>query len=399
MGIGANQRPSAIAVGDVDGANQDDILLSLAGSNPLLVPGGGLVLINGGTGFMFAGLNPFGPITSSYGCDLADLDGDGDLDAVFSDTGLTMPKFVNNVMTYTNSGGLFSAGPVLSAGLSPRGLACHDMDNDGLPEIVVANFGNPTAFQLGSVSVFQNRTSGMLAFAPTVDTPTDYGTMGVAVGDAFGNHGTMAHMDVAAVNYNGDNVTLLLDWKPFSLAGGAFAVVETLTGVSIPFGGVAMGDLDGNGADDLFVTNYGTDDVSYFKGKLGAQITYLGLGCEGYKHRIPVVGVEGGLPAQPNYLFNVTVANARPNSGAVLGGSLSLPNPLPAECGLLLGNLDLLFISFTDGNGTAKWPIALPFMPPDISGVYVYWQWGIFDVDGVFFGLSLSNGIKTRVGI
>jgi len=398
-GIVGTDRPAAIAVGTVDGVNQDDLLVALAGSPPFF-PGGARLLLNDGTGGTFVGSNPFGVISSAQGCALADLDADGDLDAVVSDAGLIMPSVINNVKVFQNTGGTFAAGPVLTAGTGPRGNLCADLDDDGRPEIVQANFGNPFASEKGSVSVFRNTSSGGISFATPSTTECDYGTMAVSSGDAFADTTTGSpHRDVAAVNYGADNVTVLVDWCSFTIGSGGFAFLRTLTGVDLP-AGTALADFNGDGAADLTVTNLGTDDLTKYNGVVRALLTFYGLGCRGTAGRIPAIGVEGGLPLQPNLLFAITVSNALPNAGALLAASLGRVDA--PGCSLLLASIDLLLVTYTAADGTARFPIPIP-ETPTLTGTTLYWQWGIFDPNGEFpppaGGLvSLSNAVCTRLG-
>ena len=396
VGMTASERPADIAVGNVDGTNNDDILVSLAGNSTFVIPGGARLLVNSGTGLAYVGSNPFGVITSSYGCDLADLDGDGDLDAVITDAGLTAPTTASNVLTFTNVLGLFSAGPVLSAGKSPRGLTCGDLSKDGLAEIVVANYGNPAGMEMGTVSVFQNRsTGGAPTFALAVNTTADYGTLNVAIGDAFGD----GNLDVCAVNFTNGTVSVLMDWQALTGVGGAFGATASLTGLTTPLGGIVMGDLNKDSADDLFVTDVSPDKIVHYPGIVAAVLRYYGHGCAGYLDHIPVICVEGGGPLQPNLLFGISLRNGRPNSGAILVGSLIKANPVPPECGLLFGFVNLLLPTFTDSAGSAKFPITVPNIPPLLTGISLYWQWGVVDANGKYAGtLALSNAVETKIG-
>ncbi len=394
-----SQKPSDIAAGDVDGSSNDDLLVSMAGNSTLVIPGGARLFKNSGTGLAYTGSNPFGVITSSYGCDLADLDGDSDLDAVVADAGLTSPTTTLNVKTYTNVLGLFSAGPVLTSGKSPRGLTCADLDKDGLSEIVVANYGNPAGFELGTVSVFQNRTAGGApTFAAAVNTTADYGTLNVAVGDAFGDDDACGHLDVCAVNFTNGKITVLTDWRALTGVGGAFGATGSLTGPTNPLGGIVMGDLNNDSADDLFVTDVAPDKIVHYPGVVAGLLRYYGHGCAGYLDRIPVISAEGGGPNQPNVLFAIALRNARPSSGAMLVGSLIKVNPVPKECGLLFAFVNLILPTFTNAAGEAKFPITVPGAPP-LTGISLYWQWGVVDASGKFLGsVALSNGMETKIG-
>jgi hypothetical protein len=222
----------------------------------------------------------------------------------------------------------------------------------------------------------------------------------VSAGDAFADSTTGSeHRDVAAVNYGADNVTVLVDWCPFTIGSGAFAFQRTLAGAALP-AGTALADFNGDGAADLTVTNLGTDDVTRHAGVVRALLTWYGQGCRGTAGRLPAIGIEGGLTFQPNLPFAITVSNALPNAGAILAASLGRVNA--PDCALLLASIDLLLVTFTAFDGTARYAVPIPGTPA-LTGTTLHWQWGIFDPSGEFppptGGLiSLSGALATRIG-
>lgn len=398
--IAATESPSAIAVGDVDGANRDDILVSLAGTAPAVL-GGARLLTNTGTGVTFVGSAPFGLIGSSRGCALGDIDRDGDLDAVVTDAGLNAPTSLLNVHTYRNVAGLFIAGPVLTGGLGPRGVTIDNLDALDAPEIICANFGNPPLVS-GSVSVFPNTsTPAGFSFAAAVNTKTDQGTVAVVAGDFLGdrNDGPV-HRDVAAINLVGGTITLLHDWRShkISAGSGAFGRMTTITAPSAP-AGIAIADLNRDVAADLVVCDTTTDTVDWYRGENHAVLAYFGQGCRGANGVTPIVLTEGGHALLGNPDFAIAIDNARPSASAFLVGSLARVNPVPDNCAILVTLINVYFPTITNGSGFAKLPIPLPAGPPSIIGFNIYWQWGVFDPGGEFAGTaSITNAMRTVLG-
>ena len=401
----ATDRPVDIAAGDIDGSNQDDLLVALSGNLPFH-RGGGRVLFNQGTGGNeFSGVALPGTYTAAHGCALADLDGDNHLDAVVTESGTAISAAVNWVKVLVNngSGGFLEVTRQLVPGGDPQGVTCADLDGDGLQDIVVANFGDPLTSTAGTVAVFLNeydQTTG-LDFASPVLTSAGLGTTSVIVFDALHDSTTNnPRLDVAAVNWWDSSVTLLEQWSP---AGNQFLRTQSFTGVGFPRNGMAVGDLDRDGADDLFVTSESTGNVHCFMGTLNAQLVYYGRGAFGQAGRIPVISIEGGIPAQPRLNFAITLANARPNVPALLVGSLNKANPVPDGPQLLFQSLDWLRLALVDGTGAGRISMMIPEEAvASLTGIRLYWQWGIFDDEGEFpeteGGFALSNGLEMRIG-
>ena len=396
-----HDHPVAIAAGKIDGDGNVDLLVALSGET--FRPGGGLYLKNHSIpASQFTGTKLPGTYTAAQGCALADLDNDGDLDAVVTEAGIPITSAINAIRIYENNTGAFTeVTPALDAGLNPRGVTCADLDSDNLPEILVANFGDPIMGPVkGSVSVFPNQSTTGISFGTAVDTETDYGTLSLLVFDAFTDSTEdRPRLDVAAVNAFDNSISLLVHWDPIE---SRFNRTRSLTGLNYPFGGIVAGDVDDDGDDDVMVSDAAANKVVRFNGTTQARLAYYGRGAFGKDGLIPVIGIEGGVPAQPRMNFKITLANARPYTAALLVGSLTKADPGPDMPGLLFQTLDLLHIAFVNGSGEASYPVMIPTVP-DLTGIpLLYWQWGIFDDGGEFpvgtGGIALSNGLEMRIG-
>lgn len=128
--------------GDIDGDGDLDLVLAnVTFSNPS-GGAGNLVLLNDGDGVFEDVTSAALPsaLDQSVDVDLADLDGDGDLD-------LLVANFLSQDRAYRNRGdGTFTADPPLLPPLPSRdGLDFEvaDFDGDGVAEIYVANRGQP----------------------------------------------------------------------------------------------------------------------------------------------------------------------------------------------------------------------------------------------------------------
>ena len=191
--------PSAIAMADVDGDGDQDMLVANFTYNPGTVSvrlnngsgvfGGGsevtvssfrgsvlmadvdndgdLDLLNGPNVRLNAGNGTFGggsnlTITDDGSLTTADVDGDGDLDLLMCET--------NTSIYYNNGSGQYGPAVVLSGSTA---LAVGDLDGDGLPDLLTTD---PTPF---TWSLMVRRGLGNGAFSPTT-TPVPMGVNAAA---------------------------------------------------------------------------------------------------------------------------------------------------------------------------------------------------------------------------
>lgn len=132
---------------------------------------------------------------------MADLDGDGRSDIVYSNDDLGTVAALRNTSSsgavsfaaFTNIGGGF--------GSSFIGLALGDINSDGKPDVVVSGYNT-------SIYVYRNiSTPGNILFAPAVIVPTTYyGSRNVVIHDFDGD----AMADIAVYNYDFNSVNPLV---------------------------------------------------------------------------------------------------------------------------------------------------------------------------------------------
>jgi hypothetical protein len=160
-----------------------------------------------------------------------------------------------NAVTDGQTGGTYERGPLQ--------LAVADLDGDGSNDVVTAN---TDAF----VAAYLNRGDG--TFAPEVryaiGTPGPNGTnTDVAVGDLDGD----GHPDLAVLNAFGPAVGVLLN-----TGHGTFAAEQAVIPVqnlSYEYYFVAIGDVDGDGQNDIITSSYmgNFPGVSVFLNRGGAK--------------------------------------------------------------------------------------------------------------------------------
>ncbi len=144
----------------------------------------------------------------------------------------------------------FSAATAFTVGTSPFGVAVGDFDGDGRADIVAANNNGDAGT---TVSVLENTTpSGATTptFAAKQDFTVGTGPVGIVVADFNGD----GRADIATCNYNGSNVSLLLNTTPVGAATLSFAPKQDFTTGTNPLD-IKAGDFNGDGRLDLAVTS------------------------------------------------------------------------------------------------------------------------------------------------
>ncbi|HEX7964474.1 MAG TPA: FG-GAP-like repeat-containing protein [Gammaproteobacteria bacterium] len=177
---------------------------------------------------------------------LADLDGDGKLDAVCANNGDGTVSVLLG-----NGDGSFQTARQFAAGDNPVDLAVEDMDGDGKPDLIVANA------VVNKVSILPGHGGGGFG------APRSFAAGGVisalAVGDANRDH----IPDVVTV---GSNVAILVNdgggkLQPVTFdENGASSFVYAGVGVR-----AALADLDHSGFPDIIVADYGNSRITVLR--------------------------------------------------------------------------------------------------------------------------------------
>ena len=279
-----------------------------------------------------------------------DLNGDGILDLAVEN------NYFDTLTVLLGDGtGHFKASPTISStGPDPSTVAVGDFNNDGIPDLAIANGDATLTILLGN---------GDGTFTPAAGLMTGISN-GVTIGD-FNRDGIS---DLAVSRYNTNEVTIYL--------GNGDGTFTAKSSFSPNATSIAVGDFNGDGVPDLAIANSGNNLIIMLgngDGTFTAATTPPELGGHSYLVAVGDFNLDGNL--------DLAVANSTSEGANTVT--------------ILLGN----------GDGTFTTKSTLPTMMWDYSSVEVvdYNGDGIPDLavsygsvgEGVYTNILLGNGDGT----
>ncbi|TAH39644.1 MAG: VCBS repeat-containing protein [Planctomycetota bacterium] len=242
----------AIAMGDLDGDQDLDALLA---HDYYGAPGISVLLGRGDGSFGLPDLYSTAYNDALGAVGLADVDSDGDLDALATITGIWGDD--NRVVYWPNRGdGSFAARRNFTTGSGPVGMVVADFTGDGLPDVVTANasFGAGSTISILKHNGLTGAQAGFLAAAHYPATPS---VELVEAADLDGD----GDLDLVAGGSSAQGHAVL-----FNTGGGAFSaptLYPPATGYFYPVAAIALADLDRDGDVDLLGANASNGSPNY----------------------------------------------------------------------------------------------------------------------------------------
>ena len=229
-----NSYTSVVAIGDMNGDGKPDLVVANSSQDSIVV-----LLGNGLGGFGPKAGFWAGPSTFLQTLALADVNGDGKLDAITVNT-----AYNDVVVMLGNGAGGLGYPNLYYLGAQPNSVVAADVNNDGKMDLVVSeNAANQISALLGDNSGnFYLHTEYTTGNAPST----------MAVGD-LNNDGKL---DIIAVTTGGGGFSVML-----GNGTGGFTYWAGYVLTSTIFN-AAIGDLNGDGKPDLAIANFGASVIT-----------------------------------------------------------------------------------------------------------------------------------------
>lgn len=258
--VGSNGA-ARIAIRDLNGDGKPDLVVTNRSSNQISI------FPNTST----VGNISFGAVRNitvtgaahTNGLATEDLDNDG-LPEIIVNTSQQHNIYILKNQSTTASIAFQTAPISLVAPSGSVNLAVGDLDNDGKPDIAVTNVLN------AKVYLYRNTTNTTISFADIVETPVDITPWGITLGDADGDGLT----DII-VGFSQSKFINVLENKS---TAGAFSFTKHSIATTEKTRNVKIGDLNGDGKPDFAFTSTETFQLSVMRNKhcLEAKITPAG---------------------------------------------------------------------------------------------------------------------------
>jgi hypothetical protein len=244
--ISVGSRPAGVAVADVTGDGQEDVVLTTTYAGDAAADNSLFVFARNLDGTLAAPVRRV-PTQASLTGSLAVLDATAD---GYTDVAVAGAA---GVAVFHQAGGSLVAGPELAGTAGATQVAAHDMDSDGDADLVVA--------RSTGITLLTNTAGGFAATSVTTDTSAE-----VEIGDVDGD----ARPDV--VGFSGGLVRVYHRTD----TGWQRTEHDTVRGPSGSIDGIEVADVSGDGLDDIIATiggNPPSSRLNVFRQTLDGTLT------------------------------------------------------------------------------------------------------------------------------
>jgi hypothetical protein len=288
--------PLDVVLADVNGDAKPDILLAGGSSDAAGV------LLNTGSGtFQPVVRYPTGGGGYPQGIAASDVNSDGKPDII------TANYLGNSVSVLLGNGtGAFQAAVAYATGSysAPADVAVGDVNSDGKPDIITANYNNAT------VGIFINNGNGTFQPIITYSAGPNCNPISVVATDVNGD----GKADIITGNYFGNAAGVLLN----DGYGSFQPIVLYPTSIGDHTHNVAVADLNSDGRPDIITANANNNAAGVMlgngNGTFQSMVSYV-IGPNQYSYNVAVADITGDTKP------DLVVVNGSSNAAEVLPGN------------------------------------------------------------------------------
>src|SRR5690348_16832226 len=220
----------------------------------------------------FAAQQTFATGSIPYSVTAADVNGDGKLDLIVSNLGSSNVSVLLNTTVPGTTTASFAAQQSFATGVNSRSVTAADVNGDGKPDLIVANFGD------SDVSVLLNTTAPG-ATTPSFAAQLTFATAGQPYSAAAVDVNGDGKPDLIVANLSSNTVSVLLNITAPGATTPAFSAQQTLATGNQPYSVTAV-DVNGDGKPDVVAASSVDNTVSVLLNVTAPGATTLGFATQ-----------------------------------------------------------------------------------------------------------------------